>query len=131
MFAGLVIDHQAGLGQLQLDLLRLRNTSPAFGGTLEISETSEHLLDLTWRNGDDWARLAADLRDQAFVRSVIDRRFDDFLADDEHADDALAAAAAHHVHAAADDDDPDPFEAAGDLEVTVHHEQVCLFASPN
>ena len=35
--------------QDQLDLMRLRNTSPAFAGELEIVETEPHLLDLTWR----------------------------------------------------------------------------------
>ncbi len=56
----------------QLDMLRLRNTSPAFAGQLEIGETNEHLLELTWRNGDNRARLAADLRDHSFTVSHTD-----------------------------------------------------------
>lgn len=53
--------------QDQLDLLRLRNTSPAFDGDLEIAETETQLLDLTWRNGAYSARLRADLRDHSFA----------------------------------------------------------------
>lgn len=45
----------------QIELLRLRNTSPAFAGTLEVGDTSERQLQLTWRNGADWATLDADL----------------------------------------------------------------------
>ena len=51
----------------QLDLMRLRNTSPAFLGELEIAETEQHLLHLTWRNGGTSATLRADLRDHSFV----------------------------------------------------------------
>ena len=62
-------DVEAGLAtavvQDQLDLLRLRNTSPAFSGELEIADTERHLLDLTWRHNDHYARLRADLRDHS------------------------------------------------------------------
>mgnify|MGYP001814159479 CR=1 FL=1 len=64
-------DVEAGLQQAvvrdQLGLLRLRNTSPAFHGDLEIADTEPHLLDLTWRNRGYSARLQADLRDHSFV----------------------------------------------------------------
>jgi sucrose phosphorylase len=64
-------DVEAGLQRQvvrdQLDLLRLRNTSPAFAGELEIGQTSERLLDLTWRHGNHRARLAADLSDLSFT----------------------------------------------------------------
>jgi len=53
--------------QDQLDLMRLRNTSPAFDGELEIVETDTHLLDLTWRHQDHFATLRANLRDHSFV----------------------------------------------------------------
>ena len=34
----------------QLAIMRLRNTSPAFGGELQISHTDAHLFQLTWAN---------------------------------------------------------------------------------
>lgn len=45
----------------QIELLRLRNTSSAFAGTLEVGDTGEQELQLTWRNGAEWATLNADL----------------------------------------------------------------------
>jgi len=64
-------DVEAGLQRQvvrdQLDLLRLRNTSPAFAGELEIAATEEHLLDLQWRNERHWGRLQANLRDYSFA----------------------------------------------------------------
>jgi sucrose phosphorylase len=51
----------------QLDLMRLRNTSPAFLGELEIVETERHLLHLTWRHGGTSATLRANLRDHSFA----------------------------------------------------------------
>jgi len=51
----------------QLDLMRLRNTSPAFLGEFEIAETERHLLHLTWRHGGTSATLRADLGDHSFV----------------------------------------------------------------
>jgi sucrose phosphorylase len=47
--------------------MRLRNTSPAFLGELEIVETEGHLLHLTWRHGDTTATLRANLRDHSFA----------------------------------------------------------------
>lgn len=52
--------------QDQLQLIRLRNTSPAFDGALEIAEADAHLLHLTWRNAACTATLKADLRDLRF-----------------------------------------------------------------
>jgi sucrose phosphorylase len=64
-------DVEAGLKRAvvrdQLDLLRLRNTSPAFEGELEIVETETHLLDLTWRHNGYSATLRANLRDHSFA----------------------------------------------------------------
>jgi sucrose phosphorylase len=50
----------------QLDIIRLRNTSPAFDGELTIGHTLEHELKLTWKHEDYRATLKADLRDFSF-----------------------------------------------------------------
>ncbi|MET0070662.1 MAG: glycosidase [Candidatus Thiodiazotropha sp.] len=50
----------------QLELIRLRNRSSAFSGELAIEPTDSHLLQLTWRNGEAYARLEADLRSCRF-----------------------------------------------------------------
>lgn len=50
----------------QLELMRLRNTSPAFNGELKVEDSDEHLLCLTWTNGGTSASLKADLRDHGF-----------------------------------------------------------------
>jgi sucrose phosphorylase len=46
----------------QLQMIQLRNKSPAFNGQLEIGETDETKLELTWKNGKDTATLKADLQ---------------------------------------------------------------------
>jgi len=51
----------------QLELLRLRNTSPAFNGELKIGDSDEHILQLTWKYRDFAATLNADLRDYSFT----------------------------------------------------------------
>lgn len=56
----------------QLELMRMRNTSPAFEGELEIVASDDHLLHLVWRNGTDSASLSADLRNHSFT--VSERR---------------------------------------------------------
>ncbi len=51
----------------QLQLLRLRNTSPAFNGRLEVINTEDaHRLHLKWENNGSTAILKADLRDRSF-----------------------------------------------------------------
>ena len=50
----------------QLELMRLRNKSPAFAGELEIHDSDEHRLHLTWRHHGCVATLNADLRDFGF-----------------------------------------------------------------
>jgi len=50
----------------QLQLMRLRNTSPAFDGELEIVKTDDHLLQLTWKSDTCAATLKADLQDLSF-----------------------------------------------------------------
>jgi sucrose phosphorylase len=44
-----------------LDLLRIRNTHPAFGGAFTASATTSDRLALSWRRGDDVVRLDVDL----------------------------------------------------------------------
>ena len=56
----------------QLKLLRLRNTHPAFKGTLEIEPDESHRVHLTWRNGHHVAILEAGLRSHAFNVSHTD-----------------------------------------------------------
>jgi len=50
----------------QLELIRMRNTFPAFDGALETAETDESLLQMTWENNGCTATLKADLRDYSF-----------------------------------------------------------------
>lgn len=50
----------------QLELLRLRNTSPAFEGELEVHSSDSHRLHLTWTHHACTATLNADLRDHSF-----------------------------------------------------------------
>ena len=56
----------------QLDLMRLRNTLPAFRGALEIGETEPFRLRLTWRQDGHFAALDADLRDHSFTVTYSD-----------------------------------------------------------
>jgi sucrose phosphorylase len=58
--------------QDQLALMRLRNTSSAFDGELEIGDAEEHVLHLTWRHGSCSAVLQADLRSHAFTVTDVD-----------------------------------------------------------
>jgi len=62
------IDH--GLSRIvvrdQLELMRLRNKSPAFEGKLEIHDSDEHRLHMTWTHQGCVATLSADLRDFGF-----------------------------------------------------------------
>ena len=50
----------------QLELMRLRNKSPAFDGELEIHDTNDHRLHLTWKNDGCVATLDADLLGYGF-----------------------------------------------------------------
>jgi len=51
----------------QLELIRLRNTSPAFKGEMKIIETESHLLHITWQSPEASVSLKADLRDHSFT----------------------------------------------------------------
>ena len=50
----------------QLELIRLRNTSKAFSGTLKINETSEHEIDFLWVNEKSRAQLKVNLQSRTF-----------------------------------------------------------------
>jgi sucrose phosphorylase len=58
--------------QDQLVLMKLRNTSSAFDGELEIGNTEEHILELTWRHQSCSAVLKADLRGHGFTVTETD-----------------------------------------------------------
>jgi sucrose phosphorylase len=47
--------------QRLFDLIRLRNEHPAFGGTFELGESPDDALELTWRLGEEVARLTANV----------------------------------------------------------------------
>ncbi len=51
----------------QLDLLRLRNTSPAFEGKFTVIPTDEHQLSLAWENQECNLYLTANLQDYSFT----------------------------------------------------------------
>ena len=63
------IDARLGLPIVrdQLDLIRLRNISPAFEGEMKIFETEPHLLHLSWQHPKATATLKADLRNLRFT----------------------------------------------------------------
>jgi sucrose phosphorylase len=45
----------------QIDLIRFRNTHPAFGGQIHVETPMDHRLEITWRRGVDTASLEVDL----------------------------------------------------------------------
>ena len=51
----------------QLKLLKLRNTSQAFLGTIKINETSDNEIDIKWINQDEIAHLTANLKTRNFT----------------------------------------------------------------
>jgi sucrose phosphorylase len=56
----------------QLDMLRLRNTSKAFSGSLEFGDASENELNLIWRNENELAQLKANLTTHEFTIQYTD-----------------------------------------------------------
>ncbi|WP_010133871.1 alpha-amylase family glycosyl hydrolase [Ochrovirga pacifica] len=48
--------------QKQLELIRLRNTHPAFLGTVNVRQTVEHQLDIVWKHKDEYASLKVELK---------------------------------------------------------------------
>jgi len=63
-------DIEYGLSRIvvrdQLELMRLRNKSPAFDGELEIHDSYAHRLHLTWKHHGCIATLNADMRNYGF-----------------------------------------------------------------
>ncbi|WNH14327.1 glycosidase [Thalassobellus suaedae] len=51
----------------QLEIIRLRNTSKAFSGTVIINDTPDNELDIRWENGVDFAQLKANLQTHMFT----------------------------------------------------------------
>ncbi|MBR1685375.1 MAG: sucrose phosphorylase [Clostridia bacterium] len=49
-----------------LELLRLRNTHPAFSGTYHLLASSDHEVTIRWENGLSWAELHADFSDHSY-----------------------------------------------------------------
>ena len=68
------IEH--GLKQIvvqdQLQLIKLRNNSSAFYGELNIADTAEDRLEMTWSNGGSRATLQANLLDFSFTVNHVD-----------------------------------------------------------
>ncbi|MFC1589412.1 glycosidase [Pseudomonadota bacterium] len=66
-----LIDIELGLErpivQDQLEMIRLRNTSPAFKGEMKVFETEPHLLHINWRHPDASVTLKADLSNHNFT----------------------------------------------------------------
>ncbi|WP_298237581.1 sucrose phosphorylase [uncultured Algibacter sp.] len=51
----------------QLKLLKLRNTSKAFSGSIKINQTSSDTIDIEWVNGNDAVQLKANLKTYEFT----------------------------------------------------------------
>jgi sucrose phosphorylase len=49
------------LVQRQIELMRLRNTHPAFAGEIRVDVPAEHELEITWVLDRQWIKLLADL----------------------------------------------------------------------
>ena len=53
--------------QHQLDVIRLRNTSNAFSGQVEINDIEDAIIDIKWVNGSTIAHLKANLQTKGFT----------------------------------------------------------------
>lgn len=51
----------------QLELIRLRNTSKAFLGTVEINSNQTNIIDIKWQNDNQNAHLIANLNTYSFI----------------------------------------------------------------
>ena len=51
----------------QLEIIRLRNTSDAFSGVVEINDLTDDILDIKWTNGASIAHLIANLNNKGFT----------------------------------------------------------------
>jgi sucrose phosphorylase len=47
--------------QKQIELIRLRNTHPAFAGEFQVEVPAENQIQMHWRLQEHWVRLRADL----------------------------------------------------------------------
>jgi sucrose phosphorylase len=47
--------------QQQIELMRMRNTHPAFSGEVRVDVPTEHSIEITWTLGKQWIKLLADL----------------------------------------------------------------------
>jgi sucrose phosphorylase len=47
--------------QKQIELMRMRNTHPAFAGEVRVDVPTEHAIEITWTLGEQWIKLLADL----------------------------------------------------------------------
>jgi sucrose phosphorylase len=47
--------------QKQIELMRMRNTHPAFAGEVRVDVPTEHAIEITWTLGKQWIKLLADL----------------------------------------------------------------------
>jgi sucrose phosphorylase len=50
----------------QLEIIKLRNNSKAFSGTIKVNETSDNQIDILWKNGESSAQLKANLETLTF-----------------------------------------------------------------
>ncbi len=55
-----------------LDLIRLRNTHPAFAGQAKVETPGPDSLLIWWNNGGDWAKLDVDLKEPRAVVTYSD-----------------------------------------------------------
>ena len=66
-----MIDIESGLKRPvvldQLELIRLRNVSPAFDGEMKVIETEPHLLHIAWQHPETTLTLKANLSDHGFT----------------------------------------------------------------
>lgn len=58
----------------QLQLMRLRNTSKAFSGIIEINDSKENELNITWSSKNDFAQLKANLKTFSFNVKYSDNK---------------------------------------------------------
>lgn len=65
----------------QLQLIRLRNTHPAFDGELELVDSDEGQLNLSWRHPEGTATLIADLVDFSFTVTSSDAEGNETVSD--------------------------------------------------
>ena len=78
-----LIDVEMGLERSvvldQLELIRLRNVSPAFRGELHVLESGPHQLHLVWKHPEATATLQADLQTHRFTVSQHNGEDEDIL----------------------------------------------------